>query len=323
MIRWWIDVWNRREVPTMLAAVRIGVGLTLFLDFVTVGAMDLVVPLMASEEAGGFAQSNATWSRWYAQILGTGQGPAWGLYLGLVLSSFLMTIGAATRISTLVLLLLSAQWALTLPPADRAIDTLLRNALAILVFSEAGRTWSVDARLRTGSLWGDGAEVPAWPRYLLVVQLVIVYFTAGVSKYAQHWWPWGDYAGLWIILHDWSYTAVPAAWLEATRPVSYWMTQFGTFTTMAFQWTYPIVLLHYFPPRGEAGWFRARFERHSMHLAWIATGAAFHVGIGLTMSLGIFPWGTLALYPAYFHPDEIQGLVARVLRPRGLPQTDG
>ncbi len=295
----------------MLAAIRIAVGLTLFLDYVTIGVLDLVEALMAAP-GDGFALERVPWWRWWARLFGTGPEAAWGLYAGLLASSFAVTVGLFSRGSAFVLLLLSAQFAHGLPASDRAIDTLLRNALLVLAFSGAGRTWSVDARLRTGSFRGDGLPVPAWPRYLLVLQLVVVYFTAGVSKYAQHWWPWGDFAALWIILHDWNYTAVPASWLEATRPFSYWFTQIGTITTMAFQWTYPIVLLHYFPPRGEPGWFRERLERHSLHLVWIATGAVFHLGIALTMSLGIFPWGTLALYPAYFHPDEAERFVSRM-----------
>lgn len=288
----------------MLAAIRIAVGLVLFLDFVTIGLFDLVEATMATYP-DGFALERMPWWRWWAALFGTGPTQAWALYVGLLVSSFAVTTGLLTRGSLVVLVLLSAQYAAGHPSGDRAIDTLLRNALLILAFSGAGRTWSLDAWFRTGSFAGDGAEVPAWPRYLFVLQLVVVYFAAGVSKYAQHWWPWGDFAALWIILHDWAYTIVPREWLAATQPFSYWFTQFGTFTTMAFQWTYPIVLLHYFPPSGEPGWLRQRLERHSLHLVWIATGAAFHVGIALTMSLGIFPWGTLALYPAYFHPDEV------------------
>ena len=35
---------------------------------------------------------------------------------------------------------------------------------------------------------------------------------------------------------------------------------------------------------------------------WIATGVVFHLGIAMTLKLGIFPWGMLALYPVLFAP---------------------
>ena len=39
---------------------------------------------------------------------------------------------------------------------------------------------------------------------------------------------------------------------------------------------------------------------------WIALGVAFHVGIAITLRLGIFPYGMLALYPALLRPEELQ-----------------
>jgi hypothetical protein len=43
---------------------------------------------------------------------------------------------------------------------------------------------------------------------------------------------------------------------------------------------------------------------------WVGFGVAFHLGIAATLDLGIFPWATLALYPAFARvplrtePDE-------------------
>ena len=50
------------------------------------------------------------------------------------------------------------------------------------------------------------------------------------------------------------------------------------------------------------------FLRFDVRLWIVAVGAILHVGIAVTMQLGIFPWAMLALYPAFFHPDELQGL---------------
>jgi hypothetical protein len=299
---------DRREAPDVLAAIRIGVAVVLLADFLTVARLGLVTALFASPEAGGLARGDG--ALWVA-VFGGGVAGGRLLHAGLTLSAAALAVGLFTRTSALVLMLLSAQWNQLLPEADRAIDMLLRNVLLVLAFSRAGDTWSVDARWRTGSWRGDGADVPAWPRYVLVLQVVVMYFTAGVQKYAQHWWPWGAWSGLYVILQDWSYASRPFGWLRG-QPF-YFGTQVATAVTMLWQWTYPVVLVHYFPPL-RPGRFTAVFERYRLHWAWIAVGALFHLGIALTMQLGIFPWGMLAVYPAFLHPDELRAVVGRIPR---------
>jgi hypothetical protein len=171
--------------------------------------------------------------------------------------------------------------------------------------------WSADEWWRTGRGAGDpGRLVPAWPRYLLVLQVVLVYFTAGVQKFATQWWPWGGYSALYLILNDWAVSRYHLAWLG--RQPFYLSTQIGTATTVLWQWTYPVVLVHYFPGPGAPGRLRRLVEAGRLHLVWLAVGVIFHVSIGLTMELGIFPWGFLAVYPAFLHPDEVRGVFRRV-----------
>jgi hypothetical protein len=300
VIRWWVALWDRREVPDLQALIRAGVGFVLLADFLTTYRLGLVIPLMAGPDGGGLVSvSGQEWARW----VGTDERAAWLLWAGLTASAFTLTIGLSTRASAFLLMVLSAQWALLLPDGDRAIDMLLRNVLLVLALSSAGRTWSVDAWVRTGSLRGDGEPVPAWPRYVIVLQIVLMYFTAGVQKYGQHWWPWGGWSALFVILQDWAVASRPFGWLR--DPPWYALTQLSTFVTMIFQWSYPVVLAHYFPPAGPPGRFRRVFARYRLHWAWIAVGAWFHLALAATMELGIFPWGMLALYPAFLHPDEL------------------
>ena len=309
-VRWWIEVWDRHEAPTVLALIRIGVGAVLLADFLTVWGLGLVEPLYVNTAHGGMSVADRYaavpwWVTWF-------DGAPWSasLLVALILmGSASLMVGLATRWSALFVLLLYAQTSLILPQSDRAIDTLLRNVLLILVFARSGATWSLDAKLKSGKWSGTGDPVPAWPRYLLVLQLVVMYFTAGVQKYAQHWWPWGGYSALYVVLNDWSFAKYSFAWLA--RPPFYALTQVATAVTMFFQWTYPIVLPHYFPARRPPrGWWRI-MEEWGLHWVWIGVGALFHVGIAATMALGIFPWGMLVLYPAYLHPQELDALVRR------------
>lgn len=313
----WVRLLDRREPPDVLALIRIGVALVLLGDFLTVARLDLVTALFAPPEAGGMARPGLEHPAPWTALFGSGVGGARLLHAGLTLSAATLAAGWFSRTSAVVLMLLSAQWNLILPEADRAIDLLLRNVLLVLALSDAGARWSLDALWRTGRWSGDGARVPAWPRYVLVLQVVVMYFTAGVQKYAQHWWPWGGWSGLYVILHDWAYAAHPFGWLR--DPPFYQGTQLATAVTMAWQWTYPVVLVHYFPSRAP-GRFARWFARYRLHWAWIGVGALFHVGIALTMQLGIFPWGMLAVYPAFLHPDELRALAAPIrARPVGPP----
>jgi hypothetical protein len=308
--RWWVAVWDRRERPEVLALVRIGVALVLLGDLLQVWRLGLVVPLFAGTDHEGLvAARDAAWIVW----VGGTPLAAHLLHGGLVLSAILLALGVAARLSALALLLLWAQWAWMLPEADRAIDVLLRNVLAILAFSAAGEVWSVDAWIRTGSWSGTGELRPAWPRYLIVLQIVVMYFTAGVQKYAQHWWPWGDFSALYVILHDWSYAAADFDWV---RQQPFWFgAQASTAITLAWQWSYPVVLVHYFgvgePGPGLVGRVRRGFARWRLHWVWIALGAVFHLLIAATMELGIFPWGMLATYPVFLHPDELRAVRRR------------
>jgi hypothetical protein len=311
-MRWWVGLWDRREPPDVLALVRIGIGLVLLYDLLVTWRLGLVDTLMATVEHGGLGppitENSALWLRW----MGGGAASAHWLFRLLLLSALTLTAGLFSRTSALVFMLLSAQWGMIMPESDRAIETMMRNVLFLLMFSGCGRKWSVDAWLSSGSVHGDGGLVSAAPRYLLVLQVVVMYFTAGVQKYGQHWWPWGGYTALYVILHDWAYAAYPGSWLH--RQPFYFSTQLATAVTMLWQWTYPVVLLHYFPPPREPGRFRQLFTRYRLHWLWIAVGALFHVLIGATMELGIFPTGMLAIYPAFLHPDELRELAGKLSR---------
>lgn len=307
--RAWVALTDRREAPDVLAVIRIGVGLVLLYDFAQVGRLGLVHALLLPPEAGMVGPAPLDPPLW-TRLFGATPAAADGLYALLCLTAATTAAGALSRASALALMLLSAQWAAMLPEGDRAIDMLLRNALLVLACSGCGATWSVDARIATGRWSGDGHLVPAWPRYLLLLQVVVMYFTAGVQKYGQHWWPWGGFTALYVILHDWSYARYAMPWLD--QPPFRFGTGLATAVTMAWQWTYPAVLLPYVAPDTRIG---AWFVRFRLHWLWIAVGAIFHLLIAATMELGIFPFGMLAVYPAFVHPDEL-GALARWLRSR-------
>lgn len=80
-------------------------------------------------------------------------------------------------------------------------DTVLMCFLFPLLFARTGAAWSVDNAIRChrlrrrgelGAAAGERAQpvyrlVPAWPRYVLMFQLAVIYVTTGIAKFGPEW----------------------------------------------------------------------------------------------------------------------------------------
>lgn len=309
---WWVSLWDRREHPRALALVRIALALVILSDLLWMLRLGVVVDLFGPLEAGavGNPLGRGTPPLLYRVLPATAAG-AGGAFAAAVLACLGLLFGLAPRVCAVLLCLLLAQFALVLPPADRGIDMLLRNVLLILAVSGAGEWGSLRAWRRTGSLWGKSADrVPAWPRYLLVAQLVLLYGAAGASKVASSWLPGGDLSALYVAMLDPAFQRVPAPLLEQAFP----LTQVATLATWLWEWSAPLLLLalHYRSTRERGGRLRALFNRLPFVGGYLAVGAFFHLGTHFTLQLGIFPFAVLALYPAVLHPDEVAVLGRRL-----------
>jgi hypothetical protein len=97
-----------------------------------------------------------------------------------IAAALCVTAGAFTRPATFVTWLAFDRLTRLNPSYSSSPDRLLVNLLFILLFSGCGRALSVDARWRNKS-----GDAPAWPRYLLVGQLVVVSFASAVQKFPR------------------------------------------------------------------------------------------------------------------------------------------
>ena len=311
--RTWVQLWDHREAPHSLALIRILLGLVVCWDLFWIGWLDLVVPLMATPDVGGFSPALARprpplWFQWTPHTVES----AWLLY-GLLLGSAIgWTTGTFTRLSMLVFVLCSAQFEQILPNASRAIDTLIRNVLLILLFSESHRVASVDSWLR--AKWGGSSlapTIPAWPRHLIVLQLVIMYFLAGIQKFGVTWMPMGHFSALYLILQD--ATMAVRRFDFLAQPPWYQLTQVSTAITLLWEWSTPILLWSFWcrHTHDRPGRLRAWTLRFQPHLWWAGVGVIFHILIAATLQLGIFPWAMLALYVAFIHPNQLPATLTR------------
>lgn len=261
--RTWVALWDRREDAAALALVRIFVGVVLALDYLDLARLGLVDALYGQFGEPGWLSPHATWA----------------IALG---ASLAIATGTLTRVACVTFVAASVLLSQMSPNGERGIDTILRIVVGILAFSRCHARWSIDAWFRPMP-----HEVPAWPRYLLLLQLVWIYFAGGLNKGGAPWFPHGGFTALSNILAD-----PHVARFEVALPMI--VTRIATAATMVFELGAPIYLVAY-----ARGWHRIRW-------AWIALGLAFQLGIALGMRLGMFPWGMLALYPVLLRPEELQ-----------------
>lgn len=316
---WWVDRLSVREHPLALALVRVLVSLVLLYDLFWVGFYDLPTLLWNPVEAGGTYTSLAKERlpevyQYLTQEQAILWAPtiSWGLYYIVVVSLIMFGAGFLTRFSGVVFLLTYAQTAIINDTSDRGIDRMLRIMILLLIVSGSGKTLSIDARLRTGSFLGDGTPVAAWPRYLMIGQLILMYWCAGAEKFALSWFPWGGYSALYVILQDPVFAVVDFGFLAS--PWLYWTTQLGTGVSHLWEWTIPLLLVAYYfrCTRERPGRVRAWSNGLDVRTVYVVVGVVFHVALALTLRLGIFPAAMLALYPVFFHPDEIRSFVRRL-----------
>jgi Vitamin K-dependent gamma-carboxylase len=312
----WVQLWRGEEAPWSLALVRILLGAVILWDFLEIAQLELVIALFGTQDAGGLSDALTRlnpplWTR----MFGASEASARALHALITFSAAAFCAGLFTRAAAVTLLIAWAQFAELVPAADRGIDTLCRDVLLIFVFADGGAGLSLDAALRTRSFVGDGRAVPVWPRKLLVLQIVAMYFLAGIQKVGVHWWPPGHYAALYFILQDPAIARFDFTWLRKTP--FFQLTQLSSAVTILFQDTYPMVLVLRWARSDPTRW-RARLAPWAwLEWGWIGIGAVFHLLLAVTCELGIFPWAMLALYPAWVAPEKWPDWARRLTSARG------
>jgi len=305
--RAWVALWDHREPAHALAAVRIAMALVLLYDYAVAWQLDAIEPLWALPP-DGYATGGA--DRWAARWLGTGADSAVALWWISVIGLVAVATGTLTRVACVVVVLVSAQLAHRAPDADRGIDGLIRITLLVLALARSHAVWSVDAWVLRRLGRPPPSDVPAWPRYLLLLQLIWVYFSGGHNKTGAEWGPFGGFTALANTLAEPHLIRFDPAWVSVAYP----LTRVATALTMLFELGAPLMLLwtYYAATADRPGRLRRWCNRLRLRWIWIALGVSFHLGIALTLRLGIFPAAMLALYPVLLLPDELQRLLRRL-----------
>jgi hypothetical protein len=311
----WVAFWDRREGPESLALLRILVPLVVLLDLATAWELGLLPALWAPPPHGiGWTATTAA-APPLTRLLGASAGTAWVVVGVAVVGALSLLFGWFHRAGALVLALATAELARLAPDGERGVDILLRIAVLVLAFSRADACWSLRAWLRARAGRAPIADVPAWPRQLLFLQLVWVYFSAAHNRGGSAWWPAGGFAALSNILSDPHYARFAPGWTADVYP----LTQATTVLTMAFELGAPLLVPLTLLDLGalDAAGATRLVRRFRLRFLYVGLGVLLHLGIWLTLRLGIFSLGMLSLYSVLFEPSEVRGVFTRLGRAVG------
>jgi hypothetical protein len=296
----WATLLDRREDATPLALARIVAAGTVFLHLVTMWISGAASGVWVAVGFGGIRESDLDW------LAPFGGATALNIHLALGLGIFgaaLMGLGVLSRITTVLTWLCFRTLTGLNSHAGGSSDDLLVNVLFLLMLSGCGGALSFDNRKR------PPAEVPVWPRYVLIGQLVLIYWMTGLQKVSAAWLPGGPLDALWYIFQQPSWQRGPMLWLAPVYP----LTRIGTLIAWSFEQSAPLLLLAFWYryTRERKGRVRALFNQIDFRTLYLAVGVALHLGIWATLEVGPFFGGILALYACCFTAAEYRAFAAQ------------
>lgn len=288
----WVSFWSAKESGLALAGFRIGIGFALMYTFGAPLYDGAIEAIWIDKEYGGMREFK--YSPWLISLLG-GASPQviYGLVTTALVASVCLMLGILPQLAALVGMILINNIAWHNNHAGGGHDDLISNALWILVFAHSNVTHSLPCRIKTGK-WTSDQMVHSWPRYLALVQLLLMYTSTGWQKLSAHWVPFGELSALWYILQQPTWARMPMDWLAPFA----WTTKIATLVTWLFEVTAPLLLLAlYFEATAhKPGRLRRWFNAIPYRKIFIITGIGMHIGIWLLMEVGPFSYASVAYY---------------------------
>jgi hypothetical protein len=302
---------SQRERATTLALFRVLVSAILITSLLSAAWAGVVELIWVDASQGGMLVLGS--GNWLVALLG---GPTsrvvWSLFGVALAGACCALVGWGGRWVLLPTLQAFIALHSLNSSASGGYDGMICIALWLLLLSECNATLSVDAWRRHGRVFTEDL-VAAWPRYLLILQLVVIYTATGLQKVSLTWTPMGGYTALYYVLHDptWLRFEAEARWLPVPL--------LRLATAISWHWEQLTILLlpvfYFRATRGQPGKLRAAFNRWDLRLPWAVIGMALHLGIFALIDVGPFSFISLAYYVNLFTPGEIE----RAARALGSP----
>ena len=238
--------------------------------------------------------------KWPLDVLReAGTGFFWGWYTVAILLAVAFVLGWRTRVVTpLFFVFYTAINAQNTPIADGG-NYFIRIMLIYMIFADISGRWSLDAlrRARTGlnSTTQVGTVLHNLALCLIVAQLCLVYFEAGMYKVQGSLWQSGE--AMYYPISSKAYGTFP--WLSDLLTANTWMVVLLTYFTVVVQIAFPFLL----------------FNRVTRRLALLAI-LGMHVGIAVVMGLPFFS-GIMASADAVLVSSATWLTIAAWLRAQG------
>ncbi len=321
-LKQWVRFLSRRESATSLAVFRILVGLVTLYSVGSAVAGGVVDLVWVGEEYGGIIARES--DHWLWQLLsgprtsdGSTPTHVWALLAIASIGAATSTLGIAGRWPLLV----AQQSYLALVSLNRhssgGYDVLITTAWLLLFCSRSTETLSVDCLRRTGSLWSNH-KVPAWPRYLLFTQLLVMYSATGFQKVGLSWTPMGGYTALHYVLHDPTWTRFEPSWVNAVELPLRFM------TALSWHWEQLSILmlpvLYYRMTKLRGGRLRRWLNRWDLRVPWVLVGIGMHAGILVLMNVGPFSWISMSYYVTLWSGSEWDRALRRLFETTKAPR---
>jgi hypothetical protein len=274
------DAFDREIPPHSYAMLRIAIGAVGLAGVLGMTPFSMYWPLDGLSPLPG--SGARAWIA--ARDLGSVTGAV--LFIWLVCSFSAMTVGFRSDLAVFSSFI--GQVALThwnnLPLSSaHQVATVL---LFCLIWAPTGQVWSLDARWRKNN---SPQPAPAWPLWLMRIQIAIVYLSSGLHKFAYPMWRDGS-AVHWALNLN-AFHRFPSPWPASFAPLE----AFLTWSTLAFELTFCIFVLF----RRTRPWI-------------LLAGIGLHIGLFLSLELGPFSPLMIAGYLCYLAPETTQ----KLFRPR-------
>jgi hypothetical protein len=202
-----------------------------------------------------------------------------------LLSAVLLTFGAFTRVSSVVLFLCLTSMDQRNLLMLHGGDTFLRVAGFFLMFAPAGAALSLDrmVRVRRGL---EGAAIeprPPWAQRMIQIELAFMYFVSFWWKVKGH--AWLDGTALFYVLHLRSIARFPVPhWIQSTA-----ILKLGAWFTLALEFSLGVLI-----------WVRR------LRYPLLLLGILFHLGIDYALNLPLFSWDVLTAYILFVDPADLE-----------------
>lgn len=222
---------------------------------------------------------------------------AYLVWMLLFASGISFTLGYRTRLSALIVFICLVSFHQRIPCIFNSGDTIMRNQAFLLIFSGAGRMYSIDAimRAKKGSApkhdndHGQSNLCSPWAQRLLQLHLAAVYCQSVWAKlYCSEWL---DGSAVYYCTRLVELNRFPVPFLFDY----YWIMQLFTWGTLLFEFSFFSLI-----------WIK------EFRYPLLLVGLLFHLSIEYSMNIFLFEMVMMSTYILFVQPEDIEKAMSRL-----------